>query len=145
MKRMALSFYLFVVAATSLHSQLSNDFPILTGHYLGQKPSGMKPELFAPGIVSTGLDELNSAFYPDGTEFYFCIRKPGAASIFQMKLENGIWSRPILLPFASRFGDIDVSVSPDGSKLFFSSNRPVSENADPKSDFDLWIDRKSVV
>jgi Tol biopolymer transport system component len=107
--------------------------------YLGQKPPGLMPELFAPGIVSTGLDELNSVFLPDGTEFYFCVRKPGAASIFQIKLENGFWSKPALLPFASRFGEIDVSLSPDGSKLFFSSKRPVSDNADPKPDYDFWM------
>jgi Tol biopolymer transport system component len=51
-----------------------DDFPILKGPYLGQKPPGMTPEIFAPGIVSTGLDELNSVFSPDGDEFYFCVR-----------------------------------------------------------------------
>ena len=138
MKKVMVIIYSLVFTAWNLFSQQS-DFPKLIEPYLGQKPPGLTPELFAPGIVSTGLDELNSVFSPDGKEFYFCVRKPGAASIFQMKLENGIWSKPVLLSFASRFGDIDVSISPDGSKLFFSSRRPVSDNADPKSDYDFWM------
>jgi hypothetical protein len=34
------------------HAQQS-DFPHLKGPYLGQKPPGMTPEVFAPGIVSS--------------------------------------------------------------------------------------------
>jgi len=47
------------------------DFPILKGPYLGQKPSGMSPEIFAPGMVSTELEEFGCSFTPDGTEVYF--------------------------------------------------------------------------
>jgi len=32
----------------------SGDLPSLTGPYLGQEPPGQEPELFAPGLVSTG-------------------------------------------------------------------------------------------
>jgi len=138
MKKTILIICLLVFPVLNLFSQ-QRDFPKLIGAYLGQKPPGTTPEIFAPGIISTGLDELNSVFSPDGTEFYFCVRKPGAVSIFQIKLENGIWSKPALLPFASRFGDIDISLSPDGNKLFYSSKRPASENTDPKSDYDFWM------
>ena len=117
-----------------------NDSSILKGLYLGQKPPGEMPVLFAPGIVSTGLDELNSIFSPDCKEFYFCVRNfSGAVSIFQMKMENEIWSEPNLLPFASRFGDIDVSISPDGNKILFSSKRPTHVNDNPKEDYDFWM------
>jgi hypothetical protein len=116
-----------------------SDFPILRGPYLGQKPPGITPEVFAPEVVSTGLDELNSVFSPDGREFYFCVRNfMGAVSIFQMKMENEIWSKPQLLPFASRFGEIDVSISPDGQKILFSSRRPVPGSTEPKEDNDFW-------
>ena len=47
----------------------------ISGPYLGQAPPGRTPELFAPGVVSTGLDELNSVFSPDGRELYFCVRQ----------------------------------------------------------------------
>ncbi|MCJ7525647.1 MAG: hypothetical protein MUP71_10575 [Candidatus Aminicenantes bacterium] len=123
----------------SAHAQKSA-FPRLTGPYLGQRPPGTTPKLFAPGIVSTGLDELNSVFSPDGGEFYFCVRNiRNAAAIFQMKLEKGCWSEPRLLPFASRFGDIDVSISPTANALLFSSRRPRPGEAEPRKDNEFWM------
>jgi hypothetical protein len=114
-------------------------FPVLKGPYLGQKPPGVTPELFAPGIVSTCLNELNSVFSPDGQEFYFCVRNMGASSLFVMKCAQGIWGRPEPLPFAGRYNDIDVSLSPDGQGLFFCSNRPVAVSRSPKEDHDIWM------
>jgi Tol biopolymer transport system component len=117
-----------------------NDFPVLKGPYLGQKPPGKVPKVFEPKIVSTGLDELNSVFSPDGREFYFCVRNfLGAVSIFQMKMEGEEWSQPKLLPFASRYGDIDVTMSPDGNKILFSSRRPIPGSDEQKEDYDFWM------
>ena len=49
-----------------------DEFPVLRGPYLGQKPPGMTPEVFAPGIISTREKyELNSIFSPKGDEFYY--------------------------------------------------------------------------
>jgi Tol biopolymer transport system component len=114
-------------------------FPVLRGPYLGQKPPGTTPELFAPGVVSSCLDELNSVFSPDGQEFYFCVRNMGASSLFVMKCAQGVWGRPEPLPFAGLYNDIDVSLSPDGQQLFFCSNRPVAGGGSPKEDHDIWM------
>jgi len=117
-----------------------NNAPALQGPYLGQEPPGMMPKVFEPTIVSTGLDELNSVFSPDGREFYFCVRNfSGAVSIFQMIMEGENWSQPELLPFASKYGDIDVTLSPDGNKILFSSRRPVPGSDEPKEDYDFWM------
>jgi hypothetical protein len=111
------------------------DFSVLTGPYLGQKPPGITPKIFEPEIVSTGLDELNSVFSPDNLEYYFCARNfSGAVSIFQMTREGENWSHPKLLPFASRYGDIDVTMSPDGNKILFSSRRPIPGSEEPRGD-----------
>ncbi len=120
------------------------DFPVLTGPYFGQEPPGKTPEVFETKRVSTGLDELNSVFSPEGREFYFSIRNfSGAVSIFQMKMEGENWSQPKLLPFASRYGDIDVTMSPDGQKLLFSSRRPIPGSENPKGDTNFWmVERK---
>ena len=37
----------------------TNDWPVLKGPYIGQKPPGMTPEIFAPGIISTEKRQLN--------------------------------------------------------------------------------------
>ncbi len=116
-----------------------DNWPVLKGPYLGQKPPGMTPEIFAPGIVSTSLQELNSVFSPDGQEFYFCVRNMGASSLFVMKCVQGVWGRPEPLPFAGPYNDIDVSLSPDGRTLFFCSNRPVAGAGAAKEDHDIWL------
>ena len=123
-------------------SKKKDNFP-LKGPYLGQKPPGMTPEIFAPGIVSTGLSELNAVFSPNGDEFYFCVANPGSVSIFQMEREGDIWLGPKLLPFASRFGDIDITLSPDGQTILFSSRRPLPSSDQPKDDNDFWMAKKS--
>lgn len=43
----------------------------LQGPYLGQKPPGFVPEVFAPGIISTEGWEVSGVFTPDMNEFYF--------------------------------------------------------------------------
>ncbi len=49
-----------------------SDFPVLRGPYLGQKPPGDVPELFAPGIVSDVYFEHSGAvFTPDGKELFW--------------------------------------------------------------------------
>lgn len=58
---------LFVVG----ESYAENESPVLTGPYLGQKPPGSTPEIFAPGIVSTEGWEASGVFTPELNEFYF--------------------------------------------------------------------------
>ncbi len=48
-------------------------FPKLTGDYLGQELPGMTPVLFAPGIISTGMNERDIAISPDGNELFYSI------------------------------------------------------------------------
>ena len=122
------------------HCAQQNNATELTGPYFGKEPPGMKPKVFGLQIVSTGLDELNSVFSPDGREFYFCIRNfSGTVSIFQMTMERETWSQPKLMPFASRYGDIDVTMSPDGNKILFSSRRPIPGSEEPRGDYDFWM------
>jgi len=48
----------------------SKGFPVLKGPYLGQIPPGKTPEIFAPGIVSTGMSESAIAVSSDGNEIF---------------------------------------------------------------------------
>ena len=135
-----LALFVLITCKIQETQKSETDFNPLTGPYIGQKPPGMTPEVFEPKFVSTGLDELNSVFSPDGREFYFCVRNfLGAVSIFQMTMEGETWSQPKLLPFASRYGDIDVTMSPDGNKLLFSSRRPIPGSEEPRGDYDFWM------
>jgi hypothetical protein len=59
------SFVVMVGLSISLALTAENGGDV-RGDYFGQKPPGMTPEIFAPGIVSTEKKELNSVFTPDG-------------------------------------------------------------------------------
>lgn len=87
--------------------------PNLTGPYLGQKPPGLTAEVFAPGIVSTELYELFSAFTPDMNEFYFVrYDADDKPSMIVYKYEDERWNMSITGP---RVGE--PSISPDGETM----------------------------
>jgi hypothetical protein len=93
-------------------------FPSLKGAYLGQKPPGMEPIVFAPGIVSTGMLVRDVAMTPEGDELYFSavLGNYAFTTIFCTRLLNGRWTEPATLPFMAdlRYGYIEPALSPDG-------------------------------
>jgi Tol biopolymer transport system component len=104
---------------------INSDFPELTGPYLGEKLPGSVPERFAPGIID-GEMHTATVFSPDGQEVYWKLISDDVNEILFMRLEDGRWTHPQVVPFASRFFDSDnPCFSPDGQKLFFTSWRPV--------------------
>ena len=115
---------------------------IFKDKYLGQKPTGMLPEIFAPGMISNAGFHLHScvAFSPDGDEIYFThmVFKPERlGTIYSVKWENGQWTRPRVASFSGLFTDDSPTFSSDGQKLYFTSNRPVHEN-DQTDDLNFW-------
>lgn len=102
-----------------------------------------QPELFGAGIISTGDMELNAAFTLDGKTLYFTKRTPKYQlwTILVSSIRNGHWSTPSVAEFSGQYGDFDPFISPDGSKLFFSSNRTGPGKA--KNDFDMWVVEKT--
>lgn len=107
-------------------------------------PSPAGPALFAPGVVSTPLDEIGATFTPDGSTVYFARRSPTTSTlpvqaIFVSRFEGGRWSVPQIAPFSGRWPDFAPSVSPDGTKLLFSSLRPRAGASEVRPDADIWI------
>jgi Tol biopolymer transport system component len=115
------------------------NIPVLKGPYLGQKPPGLTPEVFAPGIVSTDSHEMNTAFTPDGKEFYFCRRINDRNTIVVMKQINGQWTAPEIAPFSGNYHDRDFTISPDGQKIAFGSHRPKQKGGAPTERINVWI------
>jgi len=105
-----------------------DDFPALKGPYLGQKPPGMTPQLFAQEIISTDMD-LHSCpvFSKDGKFAFWRIMNLGDDNgIYFVELKENKWSKPRKAPFIETGTDVNNDVpifSPDNQTLFFLSNR----------------------
>ena len=110
----------------------------LSGPYLGQPTPGLKPELFAPGIVSTsGNMEFSCTFSPDGKEFYFTRRKPGEGNrILVSRWTDSGWSMPEPASFSGEYGGHEPHIRPDGRKLYFGSRRPLEDGGEPT--YGIW-------
>lgn len=131
MVRVNLFIFLFITLQASAQQSLKIN-----------KPPAL-PEIFALNVISTGLSERDFAFSPNGNEIFYTLQSP--QGVFQTilhlsKQANGSWSKPAVAAFAGKYSDLEPAFSPDGNKLFFSSNRPVS-GAEIK-DFDIWVVEK---
>jgi Tol biopolymer transport system component len=107
------------------HAQ-QDDFPVLKGPYLGQKPPGETPQMFAPHIISLKQSVHSSPiFSPDGREVYWCVLGEGEQPICIkiMKQVNGKWSPPAKAPFTSGVDDSNPFFSSDGNRLIYKSYR----------------------
>ena len=141
MKKLFYIIFVMLVTTTIITAQ-QKDFPKLTGPYLGQKPPGKIPELFALDIVTTEYHEHSSpVFSPDGNEVYWSVFLNfwGPQVIVTMKQENGVWSRPQVAPFSGQYSDGNPSFSPDGQKIFYESRRPVKKNSKYTGETDIWV------
>ncbi len=106
-----------------------------------QPPSS--PGILAPGLVSTGLSERDFALSPDGTEIFYTLQSP--QGVFQTlvhirKDSKGNWQKPQIASFAGTYSDLEPAFTPDGRKLFFASNRPLTGTE--IKDFDIWVVEK---
>jgi hypothetical protein len=125
-------------------------FPVLEGSYLGQKPPGDKPELFAPGIISSiwGLHST-AVFSPDGNEVWWApmVTSPGEiysrGGLLMMKRVKGRWTPPAWAPFSGPNGEDDVPFFPsDGKRLYFISRRPLPGESQAGSER-IWFTERT--
>jgi hypothetical protein len=131
--------FIFLAGCSSAQGKKDN-FPILKGPYLGQKPPGLIPELFAPGIISFGFHELRITFSPRGDEAFY-VTMPSSYRyriLVNVRSERGKWSEPQLVPFAWEHNSGSPSFSPDGNRLYFASNRDAPHIVKDGSGFDIW-------
>jgi hypothetical protein len=99
-----------------------------------------KAVVFAPGIISLPERiEFCMAMSPNEQVIFFTVRKaPGQWEIHQARFHEGAWQPSMVAPFSGEFSDTEPSLSPDGLRLFFSSNRPMQAGGEP-ADYNIWI------
>jgi TolB protein len=91
-------------------------------------PVAHQAELWLPDLVSTPNAEVRITFSPDGRRMLWgCIGCAGGAGGWEIlesvRGADGSWSTPRHPSFNSSANDFDPSFAPDGSGLFFFSNR----------------------
>jgi hypothetical protein len=101
----------------------------LINPYLGQKPPGMEPEIFAPGLISDpNSSEYSGSFSADGTEYYFNRFSGNSESKFlYSKLEDGRWTIPEQLAITTGYAASEAHVTLDNTQLYFLWRKPVPE------------------
>ena len=141
--RVSLLAVLFLTAVCSKHKDPvdggnADGIQDLHGPYLGQTPPGNEPRVFASGVVSTEQHEGPVVAYPGGNELYFVRFEDLGADlrgrIVGMKVQDGHWTEPQVVSFSGTYADAYVAMHPDGSRLYFQSDRPI----DPSESTFTW-------
>ncbi|WP_254514266.1 hypothetical protein [Aquimarina sp. EL_43] len=113
-------FTLFLNACNTKNQKAKDNdtHPPVKDSYLGQKPPGLTPEVFAPGIVSTEHRDLSAFFTPDMKEFYFTRKdvKSKKWSLIVFKFENNRWREFVVGPRVGR-----PIVAPNGKIMHLGS------------------------
>ena len=85
---------------------------------LGQKPPGLIPELFAPGMVSTNHLEIEAAVSPNMKEFYFIRQKKGERTKSHLtQYKNGKWEDSE----DGRHSSGEVFISTDNNRMYLGN------------------------
>lgn len=121
--------------------QLTN----LLGSY-GQAPKqGVIP--FLKEIIIQFPNVRDVTMTKDENEIYFTVQSylGELSAIVHVIKRDGVWSNPQVANFSGRFQDMEPFLSADGLKLYFVSNRPLSNEEQKPKDFDIWyVERKNL-
>jgi hypothetical protein len=110
--------------------------------YLGEQAPGETPVLFAPGIVSTNTREWSMASTPDGLEIFFGVVTDERSWILHTMETGGGWTDLAVASFSGVYNDYDLTMSPDGNRVYFTSNRPADGTGPVLENSDIWyVDR----
>ncbi|QKG52271.1 PD40 domain-containing protein [Hymenobacter sp. BRD67] len=106
----------------------------------GEPVPPQQPQIFAPGVISTGEYESHPAFTASGDTLCFLKSAPDMSTwtlCFSYR-RQGQWTAPVVAPFSGRYMDADPFFTRDGRTLYFMSYRPVQAGDSARRDTDIW-------
>jgi SAM-dependent methyltransferase len=124
--------------------ELNSRIEASPGSYLGQKPPGMTPALFAPGIVTTDMGEGCSGW--GNKREYFIFQRWNnnrIPKLYLMNQTNGVWSDPEPVPFLDKYQAGDFTIAPDGKTIVFASNLFIEEIGTEGEGGNIWTVEKT--
>ncbi len=143
MKPILVLLFIFFIAFNTAFVQES-DFPILEEAYFGKEAPTEYAEVFMDGIISKLNEaEMCAGFTDNGTCFYYNAQHNGAWTIFETKIQNKKWTKPQPVNFTNGYTDRDFTISPDGNKIYFGSNRPRVKGQKKQKSLDIYVSVKN--
>lgn len=123
-------------------NERNNDF-----EYLGQKKPELKPEIFAPGIISTAFHDVRITFSPDLRECFFYTVYQSNDSIYKFStlytgFKNNKWTFPEIAYFSGIYNDHAPCIHPNGKILVYQTDRPITEY-ECNDEWNFWWVEKS--
>lgn len=99
-----------------------------------------------PNIVSQFPNVRDFAMSPSGNELMFTAQNVMGtlSAIVTVSKENNSWANPKIALFSGLYFDLEPFYSNDGLRLYYVSNRPLTETDNKVKDFDIWyVERKT--
>jgi len=127
-------FFIGIISCQVSTSADNNQYEMtnLQGLYFGQSLPGNIPKIFAAEIISAAENENYYVQSPAGDEVFFMkvINRNGNGFgiIYHSKLLNGFWTKPAIASFSGNYSEGYLAMHPDGSRLYFSSERPIGQS-----------------
>ncbi len=93
-----------------------------------------------PEIISQFPNVRDFTISPTQDEIYFTAQGYSGelSTIIRVIKKDGTWSDPEIAPFSGQYRDLEAMFSPDGSRLYFASNRPKTQTQKESKDYDIW-------
>jgi len=98
---------------------------------------GQAATLFAPGLISDGMDQRDTAYSAEQNHFLYTLQMNRDARIMHVHKTLGIWRVPETASFSGKWRDLEPAFVPDTLDLYFASNRPLP-GEEEAGDFNLW-------
>jgi WD40-like Beta Propeller Repeat len=97
------------------------------------------PVVVGDGVISTPADEFGGQLDRDDATLFFnrSIPRSQIYTLFESRRVNGRWAAPEVVPWSGTWRDFDATLSPDGQRLYFISDRP-REGSASRGDYDVW-------
>ena len=137
-----LSFLIISFVTFFINLEAKDDWPILKGPYLGQKPPGKTAEPFAPGIVNTNNHDYHSDFYFDDHFFIFKrSKRRGQSRILVTMMRDGVWTPLRESPHEGKPWYHNYPFAEAGRVIYFAWRGPVGE-IHASYDLNIWVVKK---
>lgn len=95
--------------------------------------------LVGEGVISTPADEFGGQLADGGATLFFnrSIPRSQNYTVLMARRHGKGWSEPSVASFSGTWRDFDVTVSLDGKRLYFISDRPLSAGV-PNDRYNVW-------